>query len=97
MTITKVQCLLSLAGSGLNFTDFERYNKFFMNTSIITLSQAGSFKGPTDISEYVSFASYASSYFGASSTLPSKPRRRLRTCRAGSPPRPRTSHGRRAP
>jgi hypothetical protein len=52
MAITELQCFLSsLALSGLNFTDFAHYDKFFMNDSIITLSQAGSFQGPIDVSE----------------------------------------------
>uniref|UniRef100_A0A7S2H064 Uncharacterized protein n=1 Tax=Haptolina brevifila TaxID=156173 RepID=A0A7S2H064_9EUKA len=70
MAISKISCYQSLWASELNFTDFQMYNKFFMNDSVITLSQAGSFSGPQDISEYVSFASYASSYFETSSTLP---------------------------
>jgi hypothetical protein len=51
MAITELQCFLSLALSGLNFTDFAHYDTFFMNSSVITLSQAGSFQGPIDISE----------------------------------------------
>jgi len=70
MAITELQCFLSLALSGLNFTDFAHYDTFFMNSSVITLSQAGSFQGPIDISEYVSFASSASAYFADSSSLP---------------------------
>ena len=68
--ITKAECFLSLAATGLNFTDFAAYPKFFANSSSITLAQAGNFKGPHDIAEYVSFASEASAYFGSSSTLP---------------------------
>lgn len=70
MPITKAHCLLRLAASGFNFTDFKNYPRWFANDSTITLAQAGTFRGPNDIAEYVSFASDTSDYFDVSSTLP---------------------------
>jgi hypothetical protein len=54
-TYTPNDCLAGFGGLGFEFSAFERYDEYFNEDSVMTLAQAGSYVGPADIKEYVSF------------------------------------------
>jgi hypothetical protein len=52
----RLRCFLALQRTGYNISDFEGYTKLFRDDSIVTLAQAGSYEGASNIEEYVKFA-----------------------------------------
>ena len=49
-------CVTKFAALKFDIFDFQRYNKYFRNTSTVTLPPAGTYEGIEDIEEYVRFA-----------------------------------------
>lgn len=59
------QCAGSFLRAGLNFAQFELYDRWFDDNSSLTLAQAGTYNGARDIEEYVRFLSPNSPYISA--------------------------------
>ena len=55
-------CTSSLLRSGFNIFDFDGYSKWFNDASVMELAQAGQYKGPFAIEEYVRFIVLTSPY-----------------------------------
>lgn len=62
-TFTPERCVAGFLGLDFNFRNFDRYDEYFRDDSILTLAQAGEYKGAEDIEEYVMFATESSPYF----------------------------------
>lgn len=59
----ELECFSGLLASGFDLTDFENYNNFFDQDSVLTLPQAGVYKGPEGIQEYVAFKTPIGPYY----------------------------------
>ena len=70
---TKEQCGAAIRNLGFNIVDYARYPKFFRNDSFIQLAQAGVYKSPPDIEEYVLFADAQGSPYLDETYQPVKP------------------------
>jgi len=55
-------CLFAFSNTGFSILDVENYPKFFKDDSIMTLAQAGNYKGAASIAEYVGFVLSTSPY-----------------------------------
>jgi hypothetical protein len=53
---TATDCLGGFGGLDFDISSYERYDEYFSDDSVMTLSQAGRYIGPEDIEEYVRFA-----------------------------------------
>jgi len=54
--IETFDCVAKFASLKFDIFDFQRYNKYFRNTSTITLAAAGTYEGSEEIEEYIRFA-----------------------------------------
>lgn len=56
IAFARLRCFWALFKTKLDFSNFERYNQYFRNDSIVELAQAGEYQGAANIQEYVQFA-----------------------------------------
>lgn len=68
------ECREALRRLNFNVLDYKRYPHFFRNDSFIHLAQAGIYKSPTDIEEYVLFADPQGSPYLDGNYVQTKPR-----------------------
>eukprot|EP00549_Striatella_unipunctata_P016960 CAMPEP_0118698164 /NCGR_PEP_ID=MMETSP0800-20121206/15025_1 /TAXON_ID=210618 ORGANISM="Striatella unipunctata, Strain CCMP2910" /NCGR_SAMPLE_ID=MMETSP0800 /ASSEMBLY_ACC=CAM_ASM_000638 /LENGTH=180 /DNA_ID=CAMNT_0006597907 /DNA_START=35 /DNA_END=577 /DNA_ORIENTATION=- len=62
-TVTLADCIRALIELDYEPYNFDRYPEYFRDDSIVTLPQAGAFKGADAIEEYVRFSASTSPYF----------------------------------
>jgi len=60
--LTISECLLTFTAINFETDNFDRYSDYFHDDSVLTLAQAGRYKGAADIEEYVRFASDSSPF-----------------------------------
>ena len=65
------ECLSGFLGLKFSPFNFTRYPEYFRDDSTITLAQAGTFRGPSGIEEYVHFTTPFSPFISA--VLPGGP------------------------
>jgi len=53
--VWKQACAVGLVKSGFDFLDTERYDQWYNEDSVMQLAQSGTFKGPSQMIEYVDF------------------------------------------
>jgi hypothetical protein len=51
----RIQCAIKALNNPFSLGRFDLYPQFFHNESVMVLAQAGMYKGPSDIEEYVKF------------------------------------------
>jgi hypothetical protein len=56
IAFTRLRCFWALWQTKFDFSNFDRYNQYFRNDSIVELAQAGQYQGAASIQEYVRFA-----------------------------------------
>lgn len=62
----KLRCLFKAVLLNIDLSDFDRFDDFFRDDSVIELAQAGTFTGVNSIREYVGFASTISPFVSSS-------------------------------
>ena len=70
--LTKADCLLTFTALNFDIANFDRYPEYFHDDSTLVLSEAGEYKGATDIEEYIRFASQTSPYILKSDSVAGK-------------------------
>ena len=56
IAFSRIRCFWAFWKTDLDFANFDRYDQYFRNDSVVELAQAGKYVGAANIQEYVQFA-----------------------------------------